>query len=40
LRIDYSAFDFSIVALVVGVAPQPFPREVGSYETVDEIVSR
>lgn len=40
LRVDCSAFDVGVVALVVGIAPQPFPCEVGSCETVDEIVGR
>jgi hypothetical protein len=38
LTVGVGAFDFSVVALIVGVAPQPFPRKIRGDEIVHKVV--
>ena len=34
------AFDLGIVMLIVAVAPQPFPGEIGRHKAIDIVVVR
>ena len=38
LTVRVGAFDFSVVALIAGIAAQPFPGEIRGDEIVDKVV--